>query len=207
MTPTHLLEKIEFQSFSQITKQFRPWTHPKNYPLDPFLHQRITLKREQSYTVWNDSLFIHPLLNVKINTWFYMICVLHAFISYSIFSLRMKFRPIGSHYVSSVGSVLSLFNMDASSGFALSLDTNCPVLGSILFRSRGPEMAIARAPMGAVMMIESTAVVSTLVPHSIISALPSLMAASKASPPMAACRNKKINVVLHKQQYTIYRVW
>lgn len=127
-----------------------------------------------------------------------------SYINGQVFSLRMKSRPINPHYVSSVGSVLSLFNMDASSGFSLSLETNCPVLGSILFRSRGPEMAIARAPMGAVMMIESTAVVSTLVPHSIISALPSLMAASKASPPMAACRNKKKNFVLYKQQYTIY---
>lgn len=120
-----------------------------------------------------------------------------------VFSLRMKSRPINPHYVSSVGSVFSLFNMDASSGLSLSLETNSPVLGSILFRSRGPEMAIARAPMGAVIMIESTAVVSTLVPHSIISALPSLMAASKASPPMAACSKKK-NKFLYKEQYTIY---
>ena len=98
-------------------------------------------------------------------------------------------------FYSSLSSLFSLAaNMEAFSEFSLSLTTslttNFPVLGSILFSKRGPEMAIARAPIGAVMMMERTAVVRTLVPHSIISGLFSFMAASRASPPMAAWYEK-----------------
>lgn len=89
--------------------------------------------------------------------------------------------------------------MDVFFGFLLFLEINCFVLGLILFRSRGLEMVIVRVLMGAVIMIESIAVVSILVFYLIILALFSLMVAFKVSLLMVVCKNKKINFVLYKE--------
>lgn len=98
---------------------------------------------------------------------------------------------------SSTFSLFPLFNMEDFSGSSLFLDTTFPVLRSILLSRRGPDTAIAKAPIGAVIMIERTAMVRTLVPRLIRWGSPNLMAASRANPPIAAYKNPKRWIHVH----------
>ena len=58
------------------------------------------------------------------------------------------------------------------------------------FKNLGPEIAITRAPIGAVTMIDSTAIVNTISPRDFNSSFSSFMAWSNASPPIAAYRKR-----------------
>lgn len=71
------------------------------------------------------------------------------------------------------------------------------------FKNFGPEIAIARAPIGAVIIMDNTAIVRTVNPRGFNVSFLSFIAWSNANPPIAACGHKNINVSLQFNSFPI----